>query len=129
MPRARARNSSSARDHFGVGLGEEPVERGAAVGEAAADELKGEADPEQALLGAVVEVALDPSALGVAGFDDAHSRGPHLVELGAQLGLQAGVLQRQARRRADRVDEGGVVEECAGRGRARRGARRRRPRR
>ena len=99
-------------DHFGVGFGEEPVERGASVGEAAADELKGEADPEQALLGAVVEVALEPSALGVAGFDDARSRGPHLVELGAQLGLQAGVLQRQARRRADRVDEGGVVEEC-----------------
>ena len=71
MPRASARSSSSAPTHFGVGFGEELVERGAAVGEPAAGELKGEADPEQALLGAVVEVALEASTLGVAGFDDA----------------------------------------------------------
>ena len=76
-------------DGFGVGLGEQLVEGGAAVGELAAGELEREPDPEQVLLGAVVEVALEPAALGVAGFDDAGAGGADLGELGAQLGLEA----------------------------------------
>ena len=112
MDAARERAQLVERaDDLGVGLGEELVDCGAAVGEPAAGELEREPDPEQALLGAVVEVALEPPPLGVAGLDDARARGAHLGELGAQLGLQARVLQREARRGADRLDELGVVEQ------------------
>ena len=112
MPRASSRSSASAAASFGVGL-----ERGArraaraSVGELRSRELEREPDPEQALLGAVVEVALEPAAFGVAGLDDARARGAHLGELGAQLGLEARVLERERGGGADRVDEPGVVEQ------------------
>ena len=99
-------------DHLGVRLGEELVDRRrAAVGEPAAGELEREPDPEQPLLRAVVEVALEAAPLGVACLDDPRARGAHLRELGAQLGLQARVLEREARRGADRLDELRVVEQ------------------
>ena len=45
-------------------------------------------------MGAVVEVALEPPLLAVGGLDDAYPRAPQLLEVGAELGLQPGVLQR-----------------------------------
>ena len=99
-------------DDLGVRLGEELVDRRrAAVGEPAAGELEGEPDSEQALLCAVVDVALEAPPLGVAGLDDPRAGGAHLGELGAQLGLQARVLEREARCCADGLDELGLVEE------------------
>ena len=112
-------------DGLGVRLGEELVEGGAAVGEPAAGELEREPDPEQALLGAVVEVALEAAPLGVAGFDDARAGGAHLGELGAQLGLQARVLEREASRPRRPPGRARGRRAATGRGRARRGASRR----
>jgi hypothetical protein len=50
---------------------------------------------QQALLGAVVQVAFQPAAFAVAGLHDADPGGAQLVELGQRLGLQSFVLQRQ----------------------------------
>ena len=97
MPRASARSSSSALDDLGVGLGEELVDGAVPSAIRPLGELEREADPEQALLRAVVEVALEPPPLGVAGLDDARAGGAYLGELGAQLGLEARVLEREAR--------------------------------
>jgi hypothetical protein len=47
---------------------------------------------QQALLGAVMQVALQPPAFGVAGLDDADAGGAQLVELSERLGLQPFVL-------------------------------------
>ena len=58
---------------------------------------------DEPLLGAVVEVALEPAPLVVAGLDDARARGAQLLEPGAQLGLQPLVLERERGRRADRA--------------------------
>ena len=111
MPRASARSSSSAPPTSASASVEQLVDGAVPVGESAAGELECEPDPEQALLGAVVEVALEPPPLGVAGLDDPRARGAHLGELGAQLRLQARVLEREARGRADGLEQRGLVEE------------------
>ena len=54
-----------------------------------------QSDRDEPLLGAVVEVALDPAALLVAGRDDPRARGLDLLELAAQLDVQAGDLDRE----------------------------------
>ena len=79
--------------------------------EPASHETQRERQPDQALLGPVVEVALEPAALGVACLDDAGARRAEVLELGACFGLQALVLEREARRRRDFLDQLGVVEE------------------
>ena len=68
-------------------------------------------DRDEPLLGAVVEVALDPPPLGVGRLDQPRARRLQLDQPGAQLGLQALVLEREARGRADRPHELGVVLE------------------
>ena len=70
-------------------------------------ELQRERD--QALLGAVVQVALQAPALEHRDLDDPRARGLQLVEAGAQLGLQALVLQRQRGGGGDRAHEPGLV--------------------
>ena len=72
---------SGGRVAVGLGLG------------AGEPEVVGEG--QQALLGAVVQVAFQPAAFAVAGLDDADAGGAQLVELGERLGLQPFVLQRQ----------------------------------
>ena len=57
-------------------------------------QLHGEGD--EALLGAVVEVALEALALGVAGRDEALARRPQLLEPRLRLGVQVLVLERDA---------------------------------
>ena len=95
-PRASSRSSSTAtwssstasassRVELGVGAAAEPALR--------APELERERD--EALLRAVVDVALDPAALVVGGRDDARARLLHLLELGAELGVEARVLERE----------------------------------
>ncbi len=111
MPRASARSSASASTTSVSASASSSSSGGAAVGESSAGELEREPDPEQVLLGAVVEVALEPASLGVAGLDDAGAGGAHLGELGAQLGLEARVLERERGGGADRLDELGVVEQ------------------
>ena len=78
-----------------VGLAQQALDLGVVAAHARLGQPEREADPEQPLLRTVVQVALEPPALGVAGRDDPRPRGAHLGELGAQLGLQAGVLHGQ----------------------------------
>ena len=66
---------------------------------------------DEPLLGAVVQVALEPAALGVAGRDDALARRLHLGEPSLRLRQQALVLERHRRRGADRLDHLRVVVE------------------
>ena len=96
---------------LGIDLGELRVEpRGVAVA-AVAREPHGQPEPEQCLLRAVVEVALDPAALGVGRRHEPRARLPHLEQSRAQLGLQARVLQREPRRRGHRLEQLGVLEQ------------------
>ena len=63
---------------------------------------------DKALLRAVVEIALDPAARRVG---RSHDSGPGLLnlsQLGTSLRLQARVLEREARRRASRLEEPGA---------------------
>jgi hypothetical protein len=66
--------------------------------EAALGQAQLEREGDQALLGAVVQIALQAPALGHAGLDDARAAHGQLVHAGAQLRLQAAVLHREARR-------------------------------
>ena len=59
----------------------------------------------EALLRAVMEISLDPPALLVRRGDDARARLLDGVELRPDLGMEAGVHEREARRGGDRLDE------------------------
>ena len=58
-----------------------------------------------------MEITLEPSALGVARFDDTGTRRAKILQLSPRLSLEALVLEREASRRRDLFDELGVVEE------------------
>jgi hypothetical protein len=87
-------------------------------------DAEGQREVHQPLLGAVVQVALDPAAFGVPELHDAGAGGADLLELRTDLGLQALVLDGHARRRRHRADRrgvvvgGGVVEQGGDRGEA-----------
>ena len=109
MPRASSRSSSRARDELAAGRLEQPpggrrVERELALGEA---ELQRERD--EPLLGAVVQVALEPAALEHRDVDEPRARALELLDAGAQLGLEALVLELQRGRRGRRAHEARVV--------------------
>ena len=72
-------------------------------------QLKGDGD--EPLLRAVVEVALQPPPLRVAGGDDALARGAQLREPVLGLGLQPRVVERDRGRGGDGLDELGIVVE------------------
>ena len=81
-------------------LGERAVERVAGALRRGRAELvlcvtQRQPDRDEPLLGAVVEVALDPPALLVAGRDDPRPRGLDLGELAAQLDAQSRDLDRE----------------------------------
>ena len=69
--------------------------------------MKGDAG--EAALRAVVQVALEAPALGVAHGDEAGARAAQLLRLGPQLGLQPPVLLLQVHRRA--VDQHALMTE------------------
>ena len=68
-------------------------------------------DRHQPLLRAVVQVALEPPALGVAGGDDPLARCLQLVEPHVGLGQEALVLERDGRRRAGGLEQLGILVE------------------
>ena len=68
---------------------------------------------DEPLLGAVVQVALEPAALRRAGLDEPGARRPQLLDARAQLRLQALVLDREAGRGGDGAHELGVVAQRA----------------
>jgi hypothetical protein len=79
-----------------------------ALGDGETDRKRQSHEP---LLRTVVQIALEPPAFLVAGLDDASSRGPQLLELRAQLRLEALVVERKASRGHDLLAEAWVVEE------------------
>ncbi len=98
---------------LGLGLVEAPREFLVLIGfELRPQEAQREREPDQTLLGAVVEVAFQPAALGVARFDDASTRGAEILELRAHFGLETLVLEREARRGRNLLDELRIVEEA-----------------
>src|SRR5262249_13803463 len=64
-----------------------------------------EREADELLLRAVVQVALDPPARGVARLDDALAAAAQLLHARREVGLQALVVDRQRGRRAGRLDE------------------------
>ena len=88
-PRANARSSSDRGLEFGVDLVQVRLERRGVGSAAIAGEPKCEPQAEQCLLCAVVQVALDPAALGVGRRDDPRARLTHLEQPRADLRLQA----------------------------------------
>ena len=77
--------------------------------ELALGEPQRERERDEPLLGAVVQVALQPPALLRAGLDDARAGGAQLLDAGAQLGLQPLVLHRQAGGGRDRAQQVGLL--------------------
>ena len=69
------------------------------------------ASVDQALLRAVVQVALQPPALDVAGLDDPGARRAQLVEARLQVRVQTCVLERDRGDRAGGIDQLGLVEQ------------------
>ena len=116
--RARARATRRARPLLAAGRGEQRRQLGVARRPRAARagvERRG----EQPLLRAVVEVALEPPPLGVAGLDDARARSPQVLRAGpapppaaARSRSRAGPRRRarararRSRRRARRARRG-----------------------
>ena len=86
---------------------------------AALERAQPQRERDELLLRAVVEVALEPPPLGLAGGDDPLPRGVHLVELGADLAGQALVVEREpaaaatARQQLGLLAQRGVVHERA----------------
>ena len=70
-----------------------------------------EAQRDEPLLGAVMEVALDPPALEIPGLDDPCARGADLLELRFDLGRQPIVLDRQPHGAGNRGDQARLLEE------------------
>ena len=69
-------------------------------------------EQEQTLLSAVVQVALEPAALGVAGVHDARTGGAELLELRSHLGLELLVLDGNAGRGQDLLQESRLLEQA-----------------
>ena len=94
----------------GLQLGRGRVDQRRRFGRRLLRDLEPHRQRDQALLGAIVEVALDAPALGVGSLHDARPRGPHLLELGSDLGGQPLVLEGESRRIADRFDETRILD-------------------
>ena len=99
-PRASSRSSSIAPETSATTASS----GGAGPGSLVLQVAQGEADRDEPLLRAVVDVALEPAALLVAGGDDAGARRLDLGQLAAHLDAQARDLDRQPGR-ADRAVE------------------------
>ena len=83
-PRASSRSSPSACCDLGVRARQQLAHRGRVAVEPPLGEPQRERGRDEPLLRAVVEVALQPAALGVARLDDPRARGGELV---ARLGV------------------------------------------
>ena len=105
MPRAIRRSSSSDS----LSSVRAVVSSSASAGHAVLDQAQQDGERDQPLLRAVVQVALELAAGGVAGLDDPRSRRAQVGQPGAQVGLQALVLERDPGRGRDRADELGLV--------------------
>ena len=112
-PCASSRRSATAAWSSSSARSSSASSSGSAAAELAAGEPIAERERDQALLRAVVQVALESAALGVGGRDDARARRPQLRQVGAPRGVQPLVLERQSRGGGDLGHECGVVEQSA----------------
>ena len=94
-----------------VARGRHELLRGRVVADPVLEQPELQRDPDEPLLGAVVQVALEPPPLRVAGRDDPLARGLQLDQPRLRLGVQVLVLERDRGRRGDRLDELRVVVE------------------
>ena len=107
MPRASSRSSdrlvwssSWARSSSVASSGSPPARR--------ARGAEQEGQRHEPRLRAVVQVALQPPPLGVAGLDDPRARGAQLLQAGAQLGVELGhAAAQQAAQVGERRQPGG----------------------
>ena len=99
-PCARARGQVQRLVDLGLGAGEALGHHRAGVPHG---ELEVEGDADQPLLNAVVEVALDPAALGVPHVDDPALGGLHLDEARPADRREAGVHQGESRGRGEAI--------------------------
>ena len=111
MPCASSRSSAIARRSSASASSSRASVRVGAGRQLRAREAQRQRESDEPLLGAVVEVALEPLPLGVAGLDDARARSAQLLEPRPHLGLEALVLEREPGGRGHLVHELLVVEE------------------
>ena len=104
MPRAMLRSSSSDALSSSRAVSSSCAS-GLSAGSWFGDDAQDDRERDEPLLRAVVEVALELAARGVAGLDDPGARGPQVAQAGAQVGLQALVLERDPGGGGDRADE------------------------
>ena len=114
MPRASSRSSASEAASSPFAEGDQLLGGGrVAAPQAALSELELQRERDEALLGAVVEVALEPASLGVARRHQPLARGAQLREPGLGLRVQVRVLERDRGCGADRLDQLRVLVEAA----------------
>ena len=106
MPRASSRSSSSAPRSSRSAAS---TCSAWASPSSAAQQAERKREHDEPLLGAVVQVALEPLALGVARGDGPGACRSQLLELSARLGLQALAVEREARGGADVLEQLRVV--------------------
>ena len=111
MPRASSRSSCEGLRELVARGGRELLGRRRVVADPRAEEAQLHRDRDEPLLRAVVEVALEAAALGVARGDEALARGAQLREAGLGLGLQVLVLERDRGGGRHGLDELRVVVE------------------
>ena len=75
-------------------------------------EAEREGQAEQALLRPVVEVALEPTALGLTRRDDPGSRGAEILDPSQDLRVKSFVVERETGSRRHFIDDGRIVEEA-----------------
>ena len=92
---------------------EQALRRGGVLVQAALREAERQGEGDEPLLGAVVQVALEPPALGRAGLHQPRARGVQLLHAGAELRLEPLVLQRQPGRARHGGQQAGVVAQVA----------------
>ena len=115
MPRASSRSSLVACASSSMLASSSSAAAAGSASSLPRARLQVERQRDQPLLRAVVQVALEPAARGVAGLDDARARGAQLLDAGAQLGVEALVLELESRRAAAQQAD----EEAVGDGRHR----------
>ena len=112
MPRASSRSSSSDCGELAARRRDELLRRRRVAADVGLDQPQLQRERDEPLLRAVVQVALEPPALGVAGRDDALARGLQLGEPRlATPRCEVLVLERDRGRGADRLEQLRVVVE------------------
>ena len=108
--RVDATGESADLSDRGLQLGRGRVEQSGRFRRRLLRDLEPHRERDEALLGTIMEVALDAPSLRIGRLHDAHPRGTHLLELGTHLGGQPLVLEREPGRVADRFDEARILD-------------------